>query len=303
MKTMKVTYCDATVTVNVPEKIAAQLRKCGDVNRGRFAYVAAHVSGTAGEKGCITPRVTNITFCRNPRYDLFLTRNREAIAAVTPFTDRASMITAGVKQALADKIMEKTNDIPATFTAAQAAMLASIDKSIAGDTSDGYRLAARECFAHRKGWRLNLVTADNEDGHKRPVVDTDGRMTVRSIMLPFFEVRRDIVVRGEWKPVNSGAPKLMKDAIEDVAGVPEWKAFSLTLENFTSLTLDAKTIYGAIPDKSTRAFDTAIAAICGLQCLPLEALRQDADNSVGMPVEDDNDIETEVPAGSNVVTA
>ena len=64
MKTVKVLYCDAPVTVNCPDKIAATLRKLGDVNRGRFAFVTDHVSGTVGKAGCLTPAVSNILFHR-----------------------------------------------------------------------------------------------------------------------------------------------------------------------------------------------------------------------------------------------
>lgn len=306
MKTMKVAYCDATVTVNVPEHLASQLRKCGPVNRGRFAYVASHVSGTAGEKGCITPYVSDILFCRNPRYDLYLARKRDAIAALPDF---AAVHAAAPREAA--KARAATSDVPAEFAAAKAVLLDRIVKSMAGDTSDPFRMAAEACYCHRKGWRLHLLTEDTpaptpdkpKRTVKRPVVDADGRMTVHSIMLPFYTVRRTPVVHGEWKPVNSKADTLMRDAVEAATGLPEFKGFSLTLENFASLTLDAKTIYGSLPNPQTAAYDEHIKAICGLDALPLDALRQDAENSVGMPVEDDADEDTDAPAGWSTVTA
>jgi hypothetical protein len=292
METIQVQYCDNNVTVNIPEELKQKLDACGKLNRGRFAYVAKHVSGTAGIKGCVRPFVSNILFTRNPRYDLYLTRMKDAISKINGYSD----LEAKVSENMLKTIEAKSKDLNADFQTAKSNLIERLEKSIAGDASDPFRAAARECYCHYNGWKLHLITEKKEDGLKRPVIENNS-MTIESIMLPFFETRRDPAIKnengeyilGEWTPTNSRSLTLMQDAIKKSTGLPEWKTISLNKNNFSHLSLDAKKIYSTLRDTSEIAYDAFIAEICGLPRLPLETLANEAENSLGVPTEDDSE--------------
>jgi hypothetical protein len=223
MKSIRVTYMDQTVTVNCPDKIATQLRQLGDVKRGRFAYITDHVSGTPGVAGCIRPAVSNILFNASPDYGNYMRNKQTALRrlpAAFPATADLAKIEWGGKAALAKLAAFNLDalDTETLYNDAKDELLDSVANSLANDKSDGFRMSAYTCYAFRKGWRLHLETEDvildGKKGKRPRISSENGRMTVGSIMLPFFAVRRSYTVYGEWKPVKSGPMRVMKDVIE-----------------------------------------------------------------------------------------
>jgi hypothetical protein len=261
--------------------LAGQLRQVGEVTRGRFAFVKDHVSGQAGKSGCVTPTVSDILFCTHPRYDLYLQRRKNAIESIESF----EAVAAGMKaERLAELTAKAGGNLDTLFVEAKVNLIDRLQKSLDGDvSSDGFRIAAQECYCHYNGWRLHLETAKNDSGLMRPVIADNGLMTVGSIMLPFFQAKRTYTRAGVWKPVNSRALTIMQDAIEDATGLADWKAFSLTKANFAYITLNAKKIVGSIAFQSDIARDSHIMAICGLEDTIQNCLIADARQGAGMP--------------------
>lgn len=244
MKTMTVSYDTVPVPVRVPDDLAGVMEHIATVKRGRFGVITGHQSGIDNPK-CVRPTVSDITFVTNPRYDKWLERMTAAVKAIEflPFIsnlnpDRFAAMKA--KDATSEDL----------FNTAKNDILASLAKSQDGDGSDAHRLGHRLCYATFDAGdvpvKCHLVTEDDGTGHKRPVVDGQGMMEVSSIMLPFFAVARKVTSPGEWKPTNSRALTLMKDAIKDATGIPEWKTISVGKGNFKTLTMDKTTVYGMI---------------------------------------------------------
>lgn len=280
---MLVEYQHKNVEVNCPAKVADTLVTIGPCGRGRFAYVYSHVSGIAGVDGCIRPTVSDICFHMRPNYRKYLKRRFMAISDLVAWSD--VLTSSNLEARLLDRLLSYHINLPDVFKQGRHELLSSIERAMPHD-SNGFCLGNEACYCHKADWRLHLVTEDTMvQGRmvKRPVIN-DGRMMIHSILLPFYIVRRKVIVPGIWRETNSSALTLMKRAIEQVIGLPEWKAFSLCQENYSHMTMDARLIYGAIPDRSTQAYDLAIVAICGLDMLPMTALEKDA-NTLGIPQE------------------
>jgi hypothetical protein len=241
MKIVTANYAGTDTHVCIPDDLHDVLQHIATVQRGRFGVVTGHLSGIGNPK-CIRPTESNITFCTNPRYDNWLARRKAGVQAVTV---NDIMAHPDFKE-----IVAKTKgSVPALFDEAKAEVLASLEASQAGDEnaySLGQTLTHATYMAGDVPVKLHLVTEKDEDGHKRPVCNAIGLMDVDSVKLPFFEVHRKVTDHGEWKPTNSRALTLMKDAIKDASDVPDWKELSLGKGNFRTLTLDKATVYGLV---------------------------------------------------------
>lgn len=130
-----------------------------------------------------------------------------------------------------------SGDCLALFEQRKAEAIASMQQTLDGDRSGAHREAHDRNYVRiADGVKVNLVTEKNADGHEVPVL-TDGLPTVASILLPYLELKKTVVVESEYKPVNSGAPVLMKNIIESKLNKRSVaiKQLSLKADNFDSL--------------------------------------------------------------------
>lgn len=128
-------------------------------------------------------------------------------------------------------------DCLALFEQRKAEAIASMRQTLEGDRSGAHREAHDRNYVRiADGVKVNLVTSKNADGNEIPVL-TDGLPTVSSILLPYLELKKTVVVESEYKPVNSGAPVLMKNIIESKLNKRSVaiKQLSLKADNFDAL--------------------------------------------------------------------
>jgi hypothetical protein len=296
MKTMQATHNCLPATVNVTDEISALLEALGDPKRGQFAYVSGHVSGL-DDDACLTTHVSNIMLTCAPRYDKYLQRLQAKIRPIgfkrfEKFIAKAKSENMPFEARINGKLAEENAKAQAKgksavtllglFEACKAKQLADIAAKLAGTFESASAEAHNVCYATVQGWKCHLVTETNpETGRKEPVL-TDGLPTVRSVMLPFYQVRRWTITDGEWRHVNSASKTLVNDAIERMTRLPMWKTFSLQKGNFSKVSLASETIVGwattenvglhctAVDDDDAEAIGqlapnamTAMAAACG----------------------------------------
>lgn len=130
------------------------------------------------------------------------------------------------------------------FNERLAGAIASLEKSLSGDRSDAHRQGHDRCYLQlAEGVKVNYVTEKGADGLMYPVL-TDGFPTVASILINYLENSKVTRVDGERKVVNSGAPVLMSNAIEQLlnkrsVGI---KTVSLKEDNFERLVIDNEVV-------------------------------------------------------------
>jgi len=278
-----VQYNGVETAINVSDSTAMVIDAVNDTQRGSFGYIQNHVSGEPGKEKCIRPKVSNIWFLTNPRYDRWLARKREAVTALTVDT-----VSAGSGK-LWEKMREKAGkdaDITALFEKAQKDILDSAAKTEAGDRSDGHRKGHDRCYVRLGNVTIHLVTAPDETGIMVPVRDERGRMSAEGCMLPFYAIKRVYSDEGEYGKVDSRALTLMKKAIEKTTGLYDFKTFNLSKANFTAITFNSQTIFGYVRDSETAVLDTLVADLIrdigGLAGDPLSVLRAEAQNIVNV---------------------
>jgi hypothetical protein len=122
------------------------------------------------------------------------------------------------------------------FDIAKGELLASATKTLENDRSDAHRQGHDRCYTpFHQGVKAHLVT-ERVDGIMQPVL-TDGYPTVESIKLSVLILNKTVVSKGEYKPVNSGAKVLAKNAINKVLNQRSIGVRTLSLKagNFDSL--------------------------------------------------------------------
>lgn len=165
-------------------------------------------------------------------------RKRKALNSIK-FVDVKPAIDADAK--LSALTLQEQKDL---FAERLQGMVDSMSKTLDGDRSDAHRQGHDRCYLHiDDGIKVNYVTEKGKDGLMHPVL-TDGFPTVASIMITYLENSKVTRVAGERKTVNSGAPKLMSNAIESVlnkrsVGI---KTLSLKEDNFERLVIDSEVI-------------------------------------------------------------
>lgn len=126
--------------------------------------------------------------------------------------------------------------------------ITSKEKTLSNDRSDAYRQAHdRNYIQVSEGIKVHLITEKDDDGLKHPVL-TDGLPAVSSIMVSAIFLNTTTIKEGTRKVVNSGAPVLMSNAIQDAINRPGlvFRSLSLKADNFESLTIDKETV---VPDE------------------------------------------------------
>jgi hypothetical protein len=154
---------------------------------------------------------------------------------------------ADVKDAIAKNPKLKALSLTeqeALFNERKAMVVDSMAKTLDGDRDDAHRQGHDRCYLHlAPGVKVNYDTVKGKDGLMQPVL-TDGFPTVASIMLSYLENSKVTRVEGVRKVVNSGAPKLMSNAIDSVLNKKSvaLKMLSLKEDNFERLVIDGEVV-------------------------------------------------------------
>jgi len=298
MRIRTLDYDGEKVEVNIPDQIDIVLDEVNSAHRGRFAFVRNHVSGAAGEKGCITPGISDIWFLSLPRYDRYVARiiagveSLDILDVVAYIASNPNFLKSrGFEQSSGFESWEayrakvetsKTSDVDELFANSRQTVL---DRKQGTDpTTAGQRHGQRVCYAKSGNAKVHLLTAPDDTGHKVPTLDSNGRMTAKSIMLPFYIIRRSYSQAPKWTGKKSRVDTIMRDAIENAVhaklGLAHWKTFSLQKGNFTAISMDSRMILGWVRDLGTAELDASLAeayrAIGALSDSPMNTLKQDA---------------------------
>jgi hypothetical protein len=304
MPTITINHNGTYELANISEEGARILEALKDTPRGSFGFVKDHVSGTAGEKGCITPEKSDRLFLTQVRYDKYLQRKRLALKEVT-IDDVVSILPRHIdpkydffrkveaeavkraKKLKLDKVEEL--DINNLFVQAKATLALRYEGQ--DKNTQGQREGQTINYGAYNGFRLKLQTV-KQDGVMRPLVDGNGRLTVTGIMIPFYEVKRTVHQKAEYKPVNSGIDKIMRDTIERAMsrkGIrTAFKSFNLLNGNFQKISLNSAQIFGMVKGTETAQMDAELAHnirdIAELDDLPLAVLAAEAEETIHTPV-------------------
>lgn len=129
------------------------------------------------------------------------------------------------------------------FDARKATLIESLERSLDGDRSDAHREAHDRCYVHIGDVKLHLDT-EKVDGRMEPVVDADGAVLVKTVMVKYLELNVKTVKEGVRKVVNSGAPVRMEKLIESCLNKRSvgFKTLSLKEDNFEEFKIDNRTI-------------------------------------------------------------
>jgi len=269
--TWKGTGTEEQVMVNIDADLLTKAEQVANAGHGRFAVISEHVSFGKKEK-CIVPCVSDILMVSRPRYDNYLRRKVEKLSGLDFLRDvAASLSESKVGRKFIAKCEEKGVETEDTFNERKARMVAKAQETLAGERDDGWTRGHDRCYVHYKGVKLHLLTEAGKDKLMHPVEDEQGTMTVVSVMLPWFQVGRDKTpkeghshCKGEWKETNSGPAVLAEAVIKQAVNLPEWKTFSLGLENYHKLAIDHQSIMGVILADDHKISQEDLRAVSGV---------------------------------------
>lgn len=131
------------------------------------------------------------------------------------------------------------------FNDAKDALVAAATKTIDGDRSDARRQGHDRCYeSFGDGIKVHYQT-EKVDGIMQPVL-TNGYPSVESVKLSVLILNKTVKVEGEYKPVNSGALVLAKNAINKVMNQRSIgiRTLSLKAGSFSKLSIDHNVIIG-----------------------------------------------------------
>jgi hypothetical protein len=213
---------------------ADTLDALSQTRKGGFARLYGYRPASNYEVSPVQDIVMVTRFSTEKLYE----RKRKALNAIT-FADVAGTIDNAPKLSALS-----TKEQVELFNVRLQEMVASLSKTLDGDRSDAYRQGHDRCYLNiAEGVKVNFVTVKGSDGLMQPVL-TDGFPTVASIMVTYLENSRVTRVDGVRKVVNSGAPKLMSNAIESVLNKRSvgLKTASLKEDNFERLVIDNEVV-------------------------------------------------------------
>ena len=125
------------------------------------------------------------------------------------------------------------------FAERKTMMTTSLINTLTDNRTSAHHAGHDRCYAYfAEGVKVNLKT-EKIDGLMQPVL-VDGHPVAQSIMVHYIELSKQVVVEGEYKKVNSGAPVLMGKLIESRLNSKSHvlKTLSLKTDNFESLHID-----------------------------------------------------------------
>jgi len=194
----------------------------------------ASVKGYQPSTNWIDKPVQNIQFISRISTENLYKRKLKALEALTI---QDVLPLAAKHEKLAALSLEKACEI---FDTRLASEIASLKKSLNGDSDDAHRQGHIRCYAMFGEIKVNLITEKQNDGLKHPVLTNDGSCQCAAIMVPYIELNVKTVKDGTRKVVNSGAPVLMGNVIAKVINNKStvYKTLSLKADNFETLTID-----------------------------------------------------------------
>lgn len=210
----------------VSARQASALQTLSESNKGGFASV----KGYRTSKNQVA-NYTVLTRFNTPR----LYQRRIAALEAIEVGDIMDSVRANPKLAALS-----VEQLCAEFEARKATEIASLQKTLEGsDRDDAHRAAHDRNYATiTDGVKVHFKSEKNSEGVKVPVLH-EGLPIVESIMLAIVEVKRDILVEGDpQKPVNSGVPVLLSNAMMKL--LPKstfYQALSLKDDNFDSIAI------------------------------------------------------------------
>lgn len=213
---------------------AETLDRLAALRKGGIGTVHGYIPST----GWVEKPVVNIQGIFRVSVEALYTRRMIALNEVA-FADVADIIANTPK--LSAMPIGEARDL---FNARKAMQIESLEKSLSGDRSDGHRQGHDICYARvSEGIKVNLKGEKDSDGLKNPILK-DGHPIAESIMLGYLELSRSYVKPGTRKVVNSGAPVLMGNAIEEKLNKRsvQYRTLSLKEGNFDHITVDRETI-------------------------------------------------------------
>jgi hypothetical protein len=199
-----------------------------DTNAGGFASVKGYVS----ESGRTSPETADITFISRFSTEKLYQRKMEALLSMTADTVLNELRDDPKIKALT------TDEFYTAFEARKAYEIESMQKTLDGVRDDARRESHdRNYLTLTSGVKVHFVTEKGSDNLTYPVLDTaTGLPIVNSIMLSTIQVSKNVLVKGEYKVVNSKVPTLISKAMEKhLPKSCKFKNVSLKEDNFTAL--------------------------------------------------------------------
>lgn len=233
-----------TVTADDGRKVnlnARQAQAIKTLNESRGGGCAA-VSGYVPSTNWVEPPVQDIQLLTNFSTERLYERRIKALEAVQ-FAD----VMDGVRKD--DVLSAKTiTDLQDIFEDRKGRMIASLQKTLEGDRSDAHRQAHDRCYVHIGGVKVNLET-EKVDGRQEPIVDRDGNVTAKNVLVKYLELNVKTTKEGKRKVVNSGAPVRMGNLIEKCLNQRSvgFKTLSLKADNFETFKIDGKVLDADVP--------------------------------------------------------
>jgi len=217
-------YCSA--------RQAAAIDALMNTNAGGFATAKGYVSTS----GRVKPEKADITFVSRFRVSNLYRRKIEALEAMT-MDDIMDMVRNDPKISAV-----KTDKLYATFEDRRKYLIESLQKTLDGDRSDAHRQAHdRNYVTLTDGIKVHFKT-EKVDGIMVPILH-NGLPIVESIMLNIIEISKKIIEPGEYKPVNSGVPVILGNAMErKLPKSCKMKTLSLKEDNFDSIAIGGETV-------------------------------------------------------------
>lgn len=239
MKLIKIAAMDGTEFF-ASRKQVNSINALRDMNKGGFGYVRGYKPTSNWN---VVPTVDiriQTAFNTLSLYE----RRRAAIEGVK-FEDVSDAMDAHPKFAELSGAARKE-----VFEMRKQAMIATLQKTLDGDRSGAHREAHDRCYTTvAPGVKVHFVTENvenpaNGQRRKEPVLH-NGLPVAESVMLNVIEHNRKYIKEGVRKVVNSGAPVLTSEFIEDVLRARKsifFQTLSLKEDNFETLSVSGTTL-------------------------------------------------------------
>lgn len=220
--------------VNLTAKQAAAIETMTNTRKGG----CGSVKGYRPSSNWITPPVQDIQLITHFSTAKLYERRLKALEAIE-FGDVSKFLASD------DKLGNmRFADLIPVFEDRKQMMMNTLQKTLDGDRSDAHRQAHDRCYAYIGDVKVHLVTEKDSTGHKVPVEDDNGNVTVDSIMVPYLELNVTEREAGKRKPApNSGVPVRMGNMIEKCLNKRSvvYRSLSLKEDNFESFNVDRQT--------------------------------------------------------------
>lgn len=220
---------------------AAQAQAVKTLNASRKGGCAA-VTGYVPTTNWIVPPVQDIQLLTNFSTEKLYKRRMLALEGIT-FADIADKLAGDEK--LRNKTLAECQTL---FNTRKDKMIDTLQRTLDGDRSDAHRQAHDRCYVHIGGVKLHLIT-EKVDGLMEPVVDSDGAVQVKNVMVKYLELNVKTRQKGQRKVVNSGEAVRMSNLIESCLNKRSvgFRTLSLKEDNFESFKIDGKLIEADVP--------------------------------------------------------